>query len=98
MSHRVVLRAAAKGELQEAYAWYERQATGLGADFIRSVDACFQLMRRHPEIFPVGYKQLRQGVVRRFPYSVFYLITGDRVIVVSVFHASRNPKIWQRRA
>jgi plasmid stabilization system protein ParE len=63
---------------------------------MRCVDACTQLIRRHPEIFPVAHKNIRQGVVRRFPFSIFYIPTKEKIIVLSVFHSSRNPKRWMR--
>jgi len=94
----VIFRPAAESELQEGHHWYEEREAGLGLEFMRCVDACVQLIQRHPEIFPFAHKNVRQAVVRRFPYSIFYLATNERIIVISVFHASRNPKIWQRRA
>lgn len=83
--------------MQEAYEWYEQRETGLGVEFLRCVDSCVQLIRRHPEIFPELQGDVRQGIVRRFPYSVVYLIAGGDVIVTAVFHAARDPKIWKRR-
>ena len=93
----IIFRPAAELELREAHHWYEEREPGLGADFIRRVDACVQTISDHPEIFPAVYKQVRQGVLKRFPYSILYFAAGDRVIVVSVFHASRDPEIWRRR-
>jgi plasmid stabilization system protein ParE len=93
----IIFRPAAELELQEAYDWYEEREPGLGVEFMRCVDGCVQLIRRHPEIFPATHKHVRQGVLRRFPYSVLYFISGDRIIVVSVFHTSRDPKIWKMR-
>ena len=93
----VIFRPAAELVLQEAHDWYEEREPGLGAEFIRTVDACVQGIRRHPEIFPAVYRQVRQGVLRRFPYSVLYVVAGDSVTVLSVFHSSRDPKIWKQR-
>lgn len=93
----VIFRPAAEFELQEAYDWYEERERGLGAEFLRCVDSCVQVFRRHPEIFPTVHKHVRQGVLRRFPYSVLYFISSNEIIVISVFHASRDPKIWKRR-
>lgn len=93
----IIFRPAAELELKEAYDWYEERTLGLGTEFMRCVDGCVKLIRRHPEIFPATHKHIRQGVLRRFPYSVLYLISGGSVIVVSVFHSSRDPKIWKRR-
>lgn len=94
----VIFRPAAEADLLEAYEWYEQREPGLGVEFIRCVDGCVQLIRRHPEIYPASHKHVRQGVVRRFPYSVMYFTADDDVVVTSVFHAARDPKIWKRRA
>ena len=93
----VIFRPAAEQELREAHDWYEARESGLGTEFVRSVDACVQMIRRQSEIFPVIYKRVRRGVLRRFPYSVLYFSLADRIIIVSIFHSSRDPKSWQRR-
>jgi len=38
---------------------------------------------------------LRQ--VRKIPYEVFFVEDEERVVVLSVFHAKRNPKSWRER-
>jgi plasmid stabilization system protein ParE len=98
MNSNVILQPAAEADLQEAYEWYEQRETGLGAEFMRCVDGCMQLIRRHPEIYPTIHRHVRQGVVRRFPYSVMYFTAGDNVIITAIFHAARDPRIWKRRA
>src|SRR5437870_8743879 len=97
MIARVIFRPAAEADLKQAYEWYEERATGLGAEFIRCVDSCVQLVRRHPEIYPMAHKQIRQGIVRRFPYSVLYFMAGVDIDVVAVFHAARDPKTRKQR-
>ena len=92
----VIYRAAAELELQEAYKWYEEREAGLGNEFIRCVDGCVQLMIRHPEMFPVTHRDIRHAIVRRFPYSIYYVRENETIVVLSVFHASRQPKRWMR--
>jgi plasmid stabilization system protein ParE len=36
--------------------------------------------------------------VRRFPYSVFYSVESEQIVVLAVFHARRDPAIWKGRA
>jgi hypothetical protein len=36
--------------------------------------------------------------VRGFPYCVYYREESSLVRVLSVFHTSRDPSIWQSRA
>ena len=93
----IIFREAAELELQEGYEWYEAREKGLGIEFVEHVEACVQIIRRHPEIFPRVYKDVRQGVLRKFPYSVLYIALPDRIVVTAIFHASRNPMAWKRR-
>jgi plasmid stabilization system protein ParE len=39
----------------------------------------------------------RRGLVRRFPYAVFYEYADNKVIVYCVFHTSRDPNKWRER-
>jgi hypothetical protein len=38
MTRRVIIRSVAERDLLEAYAWYEKRAEELGADFVQCVD------------------------------------------------------------
>jgi plasmid stabilization system protein ParE len=84
-------------DLSEAYSWYQERRVGLGEEFLTCVDACIQAICRNPEMHAVIYKDYRRGLVRRFPYSVFYEYSGDSVTVYCVFHNSRDPTKWRRR-
>lgn len=46
---------------------------------------------------PTLYTVVRMALVRRFPYVILYRVEATRIVVVSVFHTSRDPKIWRRR-
>lgn len=94
---RLVVRPAAKEELLEAQDWYDAKVPNLGWGLVRCVDDCFQRIRRNPESYPVVHRDTRMAIVRRFPYLVFYRISGETISVISVFHAKRDPKIWKKR-
>ena len=88
----VIFRPAAESELQEGHHWYEEREAGLGLEFMRCVDACLQLIHRHPEIFPFAHKNVRQAVVRRFPYSIFYLVANKKSSLFQSFMPRAIPK------
>jgi plasmid stabilization system protein ParE len=94
---RVIFKPEAEADIAEAYDWYESRDAGLGAEFIRCVESCVHGIQRHPEMYPLVHKNLRQGITRRFPYSVCYFVEGETLFIVSVFHASRDPQIWRER-
>ena len=97
MIERIIFRPAAEHELKEAYKWYEQRDAGLGTGFLALGGSMPFENPPVPEIFPVAYKNVRQGLVRRFPYSILYILAGANLIVISVFHSARDPEIWQQR-
>lgn len=44
-----------------------------------------------------GQRGVRIHLLRRFPYSVIYIIAPDEIIIVALAHHSRRPGYWGRR-
>ena len=97
MSRRVVLRPAARAEFDEAFDWYEARRTGLGSEFAVSVEQAFDRILRNPQLHGIVYEDVRCALVRRFPYGVYYVVEEERIVVLAIFHSSRDPKAWQAR-
>jgi plasmid stabilization system protein ParE len=95
MSRELTIRPAAEAEMAEAFVWYEQRVPGLGAEFLLAVDAVIENIVRTPEQFPVVHKSFRRALLRRFPYSIFFTVEAERLVVHSVFHAKRDPGRWQ---
>jgi plasmid stabilization system protein ParE len=93
----VILLPEARQDVRAAYDWYESQSSGLGNEFIDSVDACLSRIRRNPEINSIIYKTFRRALTRRFPFAVFYEINGGDLVIYAVFHCARDPLKWERR-
>jgi len=87
----------ARAEFDEATDWYERRQAGLGDAFIVRVNEVLLRIASNPQIHPTIYRDVRQGVLKQFPYVVLYRNEGNEVIVVSVFHSARDPAVWQGR-
>jgi plasmid stabilization system protein ParE len=97
MAAELIMAPEAEQDIADAYDWYERQRVGLGEDFLSRVDACIQAILRTPTGHTVVHENYRRGLVRRFPYAVFYEYTDGRVTVYCVFHTSRDPDKWRER-
>jgi plasmid stabilization system protein ParE len=93
----LVVAAEAEQDLAEAYAWYESHRPGLGEEFLSCVDACVESICRTPQIHPPVFEAYRRGLLRRFPYAVFYEHVPGRVTIYGVFHTSRDPEKWRQR-
>jgi len=93
----VILRAAAEDDIEAAYHWYEERSHGLGAEYLRAVEAGLALIERNPELPPRVYKQARRVLLRRFPYSLFYVVGAELIEVVGCIHTRRHPRRWRSR-
>ena len=98
MSLFVAFRRAAREEFIEAAAWYEFRRASLGVEFIAEIDRCLAFAAEQPLLFAIVQNGIRRVVAERFPYSVYFRAEPQRIVVLAIFHSSRNPKIWRRRA
>ena len=68
MTYHFAASQRAKKNLQIAYDWYELQRKGLGEEFIESIDAAFNSVKRHPLFYGFRRKNVRGCRVKGFPY------------------------------
>jgi plasmid stabilization system protein ParE len=79
-------------DLAFARDWYESRSSGLGEDFLLMAYAAFSELSEFPEQHRVVYSHYRRALLRRFPYSVYYLVAQNSVTIYGVFHSSKNPQ------
>ena len=92
----VVFRRRVKNDLSAAFDWYERQRSGLGDEFLSSVQSTFKTIGLHPELFAFVRDEVRRVIVSRFPFAIFFLVETSRVVVLRVLHTARNPDLWAK--
>ena len=97
MMRRIVFRPEAETELAEAADWYEARGQGLGADFLRALEAAITTVQRRPTLYPIVFGTARRAVLRRFPYSLIYLARDEEIVVAACIHSRRDPRRWQQR-
>jgi plasmid stabilization system protein ParE len=93
----IIFTRAARAELIDAQDWYEGEAAGMGRRFRQAIDAVIERMSDNPRQFPTVLKNVRRALLRRFPYSLFFVIEDEALTVIACFHASRDPSHWQKR-
>ncbi|MGI9035802.1 MAG: type II toxin-antitoxin system RelE/ParE family toxin [Pyrinomonadaceae bacterium] len=93
----IVVCREARLEVQEAFQYYQEKSEGLGFEFMRSLDAALQAVKRNPFVYQTIYKETRRVLLRKFPYALFYIVEESRIIVIACFHQKRNEIDWLRR-
>ena len=89
---------AAEIEGVEAIDWYEEREPGLGRAFRKSVESAIYSIQLKPLAYPVIHgSKIRHALTYRFPYSIIYSIEIKSILIIAIFHQSRNPMIWRER-
>lgn len=92
MTRGYVLRRVAEEEFDDSIAYYKSRREGLGREFRAVVERHFQRIADNPEWFQKIRGEVRRAVVlRRFPFVIHFLIEPERIVILSVFHTSREP-------
>ena len=94
----MVVRPEAEADLVDAQSWYERQREGLGDEFLECVGEALQKIELMPELHRIIFHGVRRAQTRRFPFTLYYRIEADQVVVIGVLHSRRDPRVWKSRA
>jgi toxin ParE1/3/4 len=97
MKYFLVVHPAAAAEFDEAAIWYENQRPGLGILFVEKVQMALDTILNNPVRFAFADSNLREAPVSKFPFCIYFRINQNRIAILSIFHTSRNPSIWQSR-
>jgi plasmid stabilization system protein ParE len=98
----IEVRPAAQDDARHEMLYYDGLQVGLGRDFVSDLLDAYKVIQRQPQSFgrvqfsPSG-REIRQYILRRFPYSVVYEILPGRIAVLAIIHHSRGPGYWLRR-
>jgi plasmid stabilization system protein ParE len=95
---KVVIHLGAALELDEATSYYSAHAGASIADaFLTEFDRAITLIVEFPKIAASWRGMNRRLPLRRFPYSIVYRPSNDRIEIVAVAHQSRKPGYWRNR-
>ena len=84
-------------DLFTGYGWYENKAPGLGEEFLRMFYACASEISWNPFLYTKAHIDFRRCLMRRFPYSIYFIIEESNIIVLGLFHCARNPCVVETR-
>jgi plasmid stabilization system protein ParE len=91
-------RAEAADDIGGARAWYEEQRTGLGEDFVDSLEHALDLVQRLPRSFPLVAPEVHRALLRRFPYALYFRLVGsEKIEIIACLHTRRSPHILRSR-
>ena len=88
---KISILASAKNDLKDGFLLYEKQQVGLGRYFLSALRADIDSLQFFSGIHPVYANKFYRLLSRRFPYAIYYQVTGDLVKVYAVLDCRRKP-------
>ena len=98
MKRRVSIRPEAQRDIREAAAWYESREQGVGMRFKNDVRATSRRIGENVLMFPAIDSRVRRALLRGFPYSVYFTVEANSVVILAVLHQHRHPETWKTRS
>jgi len=94
MEFRYVLEPRAQLEYENAVLWYCERSERAGQNFEKEVSKKLQGIVSHSKRYRITKKPFRETLIEKFPFSIVYVVNDALaiVVVISIFHNSRNPK------
>jgi hypothetical protein len=93
---RVQILDTAEEDLVEGYWFYERQQPGLGGYFRDSIYGDLRALGKNAGIHRIVYKNYHRALVSRFPFAVYYSVSGQTAFVHAIVDCRRDPT-WIRQ-
>ncbi len=92
MAYSIVVSLRAQREIENAIDYYADHSSDAPAHLIKVLQQAYITLEINP-FFRIRYKNIRALKLKRFPYSLYFIINEDknRVRILSCFHHKRNP-------
>ena len=93
----IKLHPKAENDLKEALNHYFKINLDLEKKFIYSLDLTFKKILDFPNLYQYETKTSQKVLMDKFPYIVIYEQYEDIIMILAIFHTSRNPINLQDR-
>lgn len=93
----VSFHPAARLEVEDAQAWYEERSLLAASAFLRELSVAVQRIREAPYRYATAESGTRRILLDRFPFTIYYRVSSDALVIVAVAHQKRRPGYWSSR-
>ena len=95
MIHHLILSPDAYGHIRSATRWYVLKEINLPGRFLAELDEILDSIAENPYRFRRVRGSVRRALMKRFPYSVYFVLAVDTVYVAGILH-QRQLSPWNR--
>jgi len=88
---KIKLHPKAQIDLDEALRHYSKIDTSLEKKFISHLDKSFYKILKFPNLYQYETKTTQKVLMDKFPYIIIYEQYQEIIMILAIFHTSRNP-------
>ena len=85
----------AEDDLVDGYNFYEDQAPGVGIYFLDCIYSDVESLVLYAGIHRIVHKSYRRMLSERFPFAIYYTVSGDTINIHAIIDCRRDPA-WIR--
>lgn len=95
MKHRLL--TSAEDDYNAGISYYYGVSDELAGDFYEAVQVAFDDICTRPNAWPKDELDFRKYHLERFPYTVYYELCVDEIVIYTISPQSRDPDHWRDR-
>ena len=89
---RVSFLEAAEAKVEAAQDWYAERSLMAASGFVHELSKTIDRIVEAPHRYPKAEHGTRRVLFDRFPYSIYYRVSGETLVVIAVAHPKRRPR------
>ncbi|HBL26164.1 MAG TPA: hypothetical protein DD490_04940 [Acidobacteria bacterium] len=90
----VEFHPATRREIKVACAWYRERSLSAEDGFLAELQHAVEQVALAPLRWPLYKTEIRRYVFNRYPFSLFYRASDDKVRVLAVAHDKKRAGYW----
>lgn len=79
-------------DIDEALDFYFPINVELSDAFLDRVEEAKLKILNSPKVFEMIHKTIRTVLLKQFPYHIYYILDGIKIIVLAIIHAESGPE------
>jgi plasmid stabilization system protein ParE len=97
MSYFVQYSPEAETDVKGIIDWYAEKSTTTVVNFLVQLKQAEERLKANPHSFRKTSKLFRRIIIKRFPYSVYFIESENIITILAIIHFARSKKYIKSR-
>jgi hypothetical protein len=97
MAFEIVVKPIVFIDIDEAVNYYTQESDLLAERFYNSVISKIEHIQQNPISFGFVHANVRSARVPRFPFRIFFLVSGEQIVILGIAHFKRSNRFIRKR-